>query len=531
MKYFFKNLSTQKKVAIISIITIVAITAVGIFAFSKLEKNETEVISANSKNLALEEEVVPVIKEEVIHVSQDNSIDESLVQNSEDDSEIEVGGKKIAVPKSKVAPVNSAEDPENNKQKGGEAVNQDQVNSMFENVGTKSLGIDVSAHQGKINWAAVRNAGVEFAMIRCGFRGYGTGSINEDAYFKTNVANATANGIKVGIYFYSAAINEQEALEEAVWVISKIKTYRITYPVVYDFEDYQRHRCANVDGAQATRNANTFLNLVKQAGYEPMMYANKSDLTSRISRGAFGCKMWLAHYTSQTDYSGSYQMWQYTSKGTVQGINGNVDMDIAYFSYGTTAAPKHTHNFSEVVKNSEKPATCMVEGSRTLRCSCGDTQVEKIPKVAHKFGSWEITKPATVEEEGLKVRKCKNCSTQETQKIEKLKPNTNTENNTSNTSGGNTSVGNETEKPHVHSYTIELTEKRKEATCSQPGSKTMKCSGCEETKVITIDPTGIHNYVDGKCTMCGKEDPEYKKPELPPVENTTIKEEQKNQNE
>ena len=213
MKYFLKNLSTQKKVAIISIITIVAITAVGIFAFSKLEKNETEVISANSKNLALEEEVVPVIKEEVIHVSQDNSIDESLVQNSEDDSEIEVGGKKIAVPKSKVAPVNSAEDPENNKQKGGEAVNQDQVNSMFENVGTKSLGIDVSAHQGKINWAAVKADGVEFAMIRCGFRGYGTGSINEDAYFKTNVANATANGIKVGIYFYSAAINEQEALD------------------------------------------------------------------------------------------------------------------------------------------------------------------------------------------------------------------------------------------------------------------------------------------------------------------------------
>lgn len=488
-----KKFSTRGKVAIISIITIILVTAVGIFALKKLEKNEIQAVSANGKNLSIEEEVVPVIKEEVIHVSQDNTIDESLLQNGEDENEVEVGGKKIAVPKSKVAPVNSAEDPENNKKKGGEEMNQSQVNSMFENVGTKSFGIDVSAHQGKINWAAVKAEGIDFAMIRCGFRGYGTGSINEDAYFKTNVAGANANGIKVGIYFYSAAINEQEALEEAVWVISKIKTYRITYPVVYDFEDYQRHRCANVDGAQATRNANTFLNLIKQAGYEPMMYANKSDLTSRISRGAFNCKMWLAHYTNQTDYSGSYQMWQFTSKGTVNGINGYVDRNIAYFSYGATAAPKHTHDFSEVVKNSLKQATCTQEGSKTLRCSCGDTQVEKIPKIAHKFGSWETTKPATVEEEGLKVRKCQNCSTQETQKIEKLKPSTN--NNTSTNTNTNTNTGdtNTTEKPHTHSFTIEIPEKRVEPKCGVAGSKTMKCTGCDKTENVTI-PALEHKF-------------------------------------
>lgn len=517
MKDFFRRLSTRGKVTIIAIITIILVTIIGIFASNKLESKETKVVSANSKKLALEEEIVPVVKEEVIHVSQDNSIDENLSEDKEE-KELEIGGKKVAVPKSKVAPVNSAEDPENNKKKGGDEVNQSQVNSMFENVGTKSFGIDVSAHQGRINWAAVKAAGVDFAMIRCGFRGYGTGAICEDAYFKTNVAGATANGIKVGIYFYSAAINENEAVEEAVWVISKIKTYRITYPVVYDFEDYQRHRCANVDGAQATKNAHTFLNLLRQAGYDPMMYANKSDLTSRISRTAFsGYKMWLAHYTSQTDYSGSYNMWQYTSKGSVSGINGYVDMNIAYFSYGTTAAPKHTHDFNEVVKNSEKAATCTQEGSKTLRCSCGDTEVQKIPKLGHKYGKWEITKPATVDEEGVRTKKCSNCDDVQVEPIAKLKPDANTNTNVNNTSSDktNNTVKNETNTntvAHTHSYTEEDISKRKEATCKDEGSKTMKCI-CGETQIVKIPVTDKHNFEKGNCTICGKIDPNYKEPE------------------
>lgn len=498
-----KKFSTRGKVTIVAIITIILVTIVGIIASNKLGKVKTQAVSANSTKLALEEEIVPVIKEEVINVSQDNSIDESLLDNNDEEKELEIAGKKVAVPKSKVAPVNSAEDPENNKTKGGDVVSQDQVNSMFENVGTKSFGIDVSAHQGKINWAAVKAAGVEFAMIRCGFRGYGTGAICEDAYFKTNVAGATANGIKVGIYFYSAAINENEAVEEAVWVISKIKTYRITYPVVYDFEDYQRYRCANVDGAQATKNAHTFLNLIRQAGYDPMMYANKSDLTSRISRSAFsGYKMWLAHYTSQTDYSGSYQMWQYTSKGSVSGISGYVDMNIAYFSYGSTAAPKHTHDFNEVVKNSEKAATCTTDGSKTLRCSCGDTQVETIPKLGHKYGSWEITKPATEQEEGLKTRKCSNCGDTQVEPIAKLKPTTNTNTNTSDK---------DTNTTHTHSFTEEDVSKRVEPTCKTEGSKTMKCV-CGKTEIVKIPVTETHKYEDGKCIVCEKEDPDYVKP-------------------
>ena len=306
----------KSKIAIIAIISVVSITGIGFFAYTKLSKKEViQTVGAQTNKLVgIEEEKVEEVKEQVIAVRKDTTPDNP--QEVEDDGEeetVKYKGKEVKVPKSKVAAVNSSEDAERNKKTGGASVSQDQAANMFENVGQKSMGIDVSAHQGKINWAQVRQSGVEFAMIRCGFRGQTSGGIYEDAYFKTNVAGATANGVKVGIYFYSTAVNENEALEEAIWVTKKISTYRITYPVVYDFEDFGAYRCANVGGAQATSNALTFLNFVKSNGYEPMMYANKSDITNRMSRGSFGCKFWLAHYTSQTDYAGNYNMWQYTS--------------------------------------------------------------------------------------------------------------------------------------------------------------------------------------------------------------------------
>ena len=151
-----------------------------------------------------------------------------------------------------------------------------------------------------------------------------------------------------------------------------------------------------------------------------MMYANKSDITTRLSRSSFSCKFWLAHYTSQTDYTGNISMWQYTSKGSVPGISGNVDMNIAYFSYGATADAKHTHNFNEVVKRSEKAATCTTDGSKTLRCSCGETEVQTIAKLGHKFGEWITVTKATEEAEGLMKRTCSTCGAEETKKIDKL---------------------------------------------------------------------------------------------------------------
>ena len=372
-------------------------------------------------------------QEEVISVYKDTIVDESLVKEEE---EVTYKDKKVKVPKSKVSSVNSKEDGESNKKTGGQAVSQDQAETMFENVGKKSMGIDVSHHNGKIDWAQVKASGVEFAMIRVGYRGQTSGGIYEDAYFKSNVNGAVAAGVKVGIYFYSTAINEDEALEEAAWVVKKIAPYRITFPVVYDFEDFNSKRCANVGGVECTKNANAFLNFVKSKGYEPMMYANKSDITSRLSRSSFSCKFWLAHYTTQTDYTGNVNMWQYTSKGTVPGIKGEVDMNIAYFNYGTVAEPKHTHDFKEEVKNSYKASTCIKDGSKVMACSCGDKETKVIPALGHKWDKGTVIKVATKDEEGLKEYKCLNdgCKETKTEVIKKLSDSGNTNSNTNNTS-------------------------------------------------------------------------------------------------
>lgn len=489
------NFRNKNKIVIIGIVVAI-ITLIGVIVYYQLNKETVvEAVGASDKKLNAEEEVILEVKEEVISVAADNSAEESLVEENKEEEEVTFKDKKVTVPKSTVAPVNSAEDAESGKKNGGQAINQDQANQMFQNEGVTSRGIDVSAHQGKINWAQVAASGVDFAIIRAGFRGQTAGSIYEDAYFKTNVAGATANGIKVGIYFYSTAVNENEALEEAAWVVKKISTYRITYPVVYDFEDFGAYRCKNVGGAQATSNALTFLSFVQSNGYEPMMYANKSDITNRLSRGAFQMKFWLAHYTTQTDYAGNYQMWQYTSKGSVPGISGNVDMNIAYFSYGSTAAPKHTHNYSEEVKNSYKAPTCTQVGTRVVRCSCGDSHTEEIPMVAHKFGNWEVKTPATQESEGVQVRTCSVCQKQETKKIDKLKPTNNTENTNNNTSDNT----NNTEKPHTHTYVEDMTL-RVEPTCGTVGKKVEVCS-CGDKKETPISATGKHSYGDWKVSI------------------------------
>lgn len=486
---FLVNLSFKIKI-LLSIITLSVAIIAGVTIYSNVnKKTDFKAVSAASKKINMEEEIIEEVKEEVVSVAIDNSPEESLIQNENlEDEEVTFKDKKVTVPKSKVAPVNSKEDAENGKKNGGQSINQEQANQMFQNEGVTSRGIDVSAHQGKINWAQVAASGVDFAMIRVGFRGQTSGGIYEDAYFKTNIAGAIANGIKVGIYFYSTAINENEALEEAVWVVRKISTYRITYPVVYDFEDFNSKRCVNVGGQQATSNALTFLSFVQSNGYEPMMYANKSDITNRMSRGAFQMKFWLAHYTTQTDYAGNYQMWQYTSKGSVPGISGNVDMNIAYFSYGTTAAPKHTHNYSEEVKNSYKAPTCTTAGSKAVRCSCGDSHTDSIPALGHKFGNWEVRTKPTVDTEGLEVRVCSTCRGEETRKIDKLKPVNNTTNTTASGSTTNT-----TEKPpeHIHNYTEEIIIKN--ATCIEAGEKGKKCS-CGDIGEKTIIKALGHSF-------------------------------------
>ncbi len=193
-------------------------------------------------------------------------------------------------------------------------------------------GIDVSQWQGVIDWGKVKAAGIDFVMLRVGFRGNTVGKIYEDTYFERNVKGALENGVEVGIYFYSMARNEAEALEEAAWVCERIKGYNITYPVAFDLEEFDRNRLEGVSNAQLNKNAEAFLKYVEGKGYTPSLYSSKCELYDRWDVGRFGySEVWLAHWVKETDYTGRYSMWQYTDKGRVDGIGEYVDMNVAYF--------------------------------------------------------------------------------------------------------------------------------------------------------------------------------------------------------
>ena len=243
----------------------------------------------------------------------------------------------IVIPDIKVAPINDKQDGQKRSHGNSKNTNVNDAKKMFEAKGI-SVGIDVSKYQGNIDWKAVKNDGVEFAMIRVGYRGYETGEIALDPYFYQNVKGATNNGVKVGIYFYSVAKTELEAMEEAKWTVNIIRNYKITYPVAFDLEDFDRYRLTGVSNAQLNKNAVAFLEYIKKSGYQPMHYGSKSKFGAVWNMNTLNkYKIWLAHYTTSTDYAGIYNMWQYSSKGSVKGINGYVDMNIAYFRYSQEA--------------------------------------------------------------------------------------------------------------------------------------------------------------------------------------------------
>ncbi|MDE6167565.1 MAG: glycoside hydrolase family 25 protein [Acetatifactor sp.] len=195
-------------------------------------------------------------------------------------------------------------------------------------------GIDVSKHQGAIDWNLVAQDGVEFAFIRVGFRGYGSeGKMVEDEYFVKNIEGALAAGIKVGVYFYSQAITEAEAREEAEFVIERIRPYEIACPVVFDVERVSgaQGRMNDISVEERTALAVLFCQTIEQAGYKPMIYHNTEmgalmlDLTQLESYDK-----WYASYSDQIFYPYAYKIWQYSDKGSVQGINTDVDLNISF---------------------------------------------------------------------------------------------------------------------------------------------------------------------------------------------------------
>ncbi len=200
------------------------------------------------------------------------------------------------------------------------------------------LGIDVSKYQGDINWEKVRATGVEFVMIRLGFRGYGGGQLNEDPMAQKNYSGAKAAGLKVGAYFFSQAISEEEAREEAQYAMSITEDWELDMPLVYDWEcladDY---RTVGVDARGLTDYTKAFCDTVEAAGYDAMVYFNPDQSRKQMhleELTQYG--FWLAMYSDQMNYPYKVDMWQYTNEGSVPGIKGKVDINL-YFPYDGTA--------------------------------------------------------------------------------------------------------------------------------------------------------------------------------------------------
>jgi len=197
--------------------------------------------------------------------------------------------------------------------------------------GSGNMGIDVSKWNGNIDWVAVKNSGVSFVIIRCGYRGSSTGALIEDPKFRTNIKGATNAGIKVGVYFFTQAISDVEAVEEASMVADLCSGYSLSYPVYLDVEG-SNGRGDTIDTGTRTAVCKAFCATMANAGYGTGVYANKTWLTSRINTASLtGYKIWLAQYAANPTYSATrYDMWQYTSKGSVTGITGKVDLNICY---------------------------------------------------------------------------------------------------------------------------------------------------------------------------------------------------------
>lgn len=192
------------------------------------------------------------------------------------------------------------------------------------------IGIDVSKWQQDIDFNKVKNAGATFVMMRIGIRSSIGGEINMDSYFLSNIKKAKEVGLKVGVYLYSKASSEAEAIEEAKWVINALNGEKLDLPIAFDWENWSSFNSFYLNFHDLNNLAKSFIKTVKENGYEGMLYSSKSYLENFWFDEEFK-PIWLAHYTKETSYA-NYTMWQFSNVGLIDGINGDVDLDILKIS-------------------------------------------------------------------------------------------------------------------------------------------------------------------------------------------------------
>lgn len=222
----------------------------------------------------------------------------------------------------------------NESKKGGSNSNTEKVTTDFSQIvkdyknDDTQIGIDVSKWQGDIDFSKLKASGVEFVIIRVGSSNGLNGENFVDSKFIQNVKNANAVGIPVGIYFYSYASTIDRAISDAKWIIEQIKDYKVDLPIAFDWENWNSFNKFDVSFFGLTNIAKGFMDTVKDAGYDAMLYSSKTYLENIWMPTSY--PIWLAHYTKNTNYTGDYSFWQMCSNGRVNGINGDVDINIRY---------------------------------------------------------------------------------------------------------------------------------------------------------------------------------------------------------
>lgn len=351
--------------AAISIVLVFALLAVLFASMSKSRKERDVVMEALWQNQQekskAEEEQESRDSEEASKEPEETPDKEETADGSETD--VSYGEQETAA----VGALDDAQDPQSEQmsdQGAGVEVNVANINP--DEIKGVTIGIDVSKYQGTIDWKKVKESGIEFAMVRVGYRAKSTGEIFEDPTARYNLQEAQAAGIKLGAYFFSSAVTVEEARNEAAFTKDIIARYKITYPVAFNCEDFQSSdsRQYGLDTETRTQLAEAFLDEISAGGYTPMFYASKGELEGNALWNSTALesryKMWVAQYpdvpypeTNVSSYSGTHDMWQYTSQGVVAGIGKKTDVNIAYFGYTKEAEAKDSTPAETVQANPE----------------------------------------------------------------------------------------------------------------------------------------------------------------------------------